>query len=159
MVAATHRGCSDEVVTIAAMLSAPPCYHRPRWASKAADRAHKSFTTGPGDHTSMLATFAQYLSSDSKSEFCKDYFLMERSLKQAQSIHRQLSGIIRNRGLAKEQGAPAENLTQAIRKSFIEGFFMQSAHIDQSGKVYVTVRDNQLVNIHPSSFLQHKPEW
>merc|ERR1712048_268651 len=50
-------------------------------------------------------------------------------------------------------------LATSIRKSLIEGFFMQCALIDGSGKSYYTVRDRQLSDIHPSSFLQHKPEW
>jgi len=36
---------------------------------------------------------------------------------------------------------------------------MQCAHIDQGGKNYITVQNSQLVHVHPSSFLQHKPEW
>merc|ERR1712054_532778 len=50
-------------------------------------------------------------------------------------------------------------LTVQIRKSLIEGFFMQCSHIDQGGKNYLTVQDQQLVKTHPGSFLQHMPEW
>ena len=61
---------------------------------------------------------------------------------------------------------------------FLGGLF-KGAHLDESGKHYMTVRDQQMVAIHPSSclgsrhktgigfartsvqfrFLQHKPEW
>jgi len=45
-----------------------------------------------------------------------------------------------------------------IRKSLAAGFFMQVAHLERSGN-YLTVKDNQLVSLHPSTCLGHKPEW
>lgn len=161
LVAAAERGCLDEVLAIAAMLSVPPPFSRPRWGPKVADRAHKVFAVGPGDHLTLLNVYSQYLEAKGwEAEFCKDNFLHERSLKQAESIVKQLSGIVRNRGLSNIKVTKSEAmLSTNIRKAFIEGFFMQTAHIDQSGKNYVTVRDSQLVQIHPGSFLQHKPEW
>lgn len=160
LIAAAHRGCCDEVVAIIAMLSIPPPFMRPRWAQKAADRAHKAFASGFGDHLSLLGTFSRFNDAASKAEFCKENFLQERSMRQAESISRQLQGIARKRGIRRDQ-APLEGggLTAAVRRSLVEGFFMQCAHIDQGGKSYMTVRDQQLSIVHPSSFLQHKPEW
>lgn len=34
----------------------------------------------------------------------------------------------------------------------------QVAHLERSGH-YITVKDNQLVQLHPSTVLDHKPEW
>ena len=35
---------------------------------------------------------------------------------------------------------------------------MQTAHLDKSGH-YLTIKDNQIVQLHPSTVLDHKPEW
>lgn len=35
---------------------------------------------------------------------------------------------------------------------------MQVAHLDRSGH-YVTVKDNQIVTLHPSVVIDKKPEW
>lgn len=35
---------------------------------------------------------------------------------------------------------------------------MQVAHLEKSGH-YLTVKDNQVVALHPSTNLTHKPEW
>lgn len=35
---------------------------------------------------------------------------------------------------------------------------MQVAHLERTGH-YLTVKDNQVVALHPSTVLQHKPEW
>jgi pre-mRNA-splicing factor ATP-dependent RNA helicase DHX15/PRP43 len=159
LISSAHRGCSDEVLAIIAMLSVPPPFQRPRWALKAADRAHKSFASGYGDHLSNLGTFKKYENAPSKADFCRDNFLSERSLKQAGSIAGQLRGIVRNQKIEADPALQEKQITSAVRKSLIDGFFMQSAYINQNGKDYLTSHDNQLVSIHPGSFLGHKPEW
>ncbi|MAJ20093.1 MAG: hypothetical protein CMH02_00145, partial [Marinovum sp.] len=35
---------------------------------------------------------------------------------------------------------------------------MQVAHLERTGH-YLTVKDNQVVALPPSTVLQHKPEW
>jgi pre-mRNA-splicing factor ATP-dependent RNA helicase DHX15/PRP43 len=35
---------------------------------------------------------------------------------------------------------------------------MQIAHLERSGH-YLTIKDNQVVQLHPSTCLDHKPEW
>lgn len=160
LIASAQYGCCEEMVGVIAMLSVPPPFQRPRWAQKAADRAHQVFASGLGDHLTLLGTYSRYCASGAKSEFCKDHFLQERSMKQAENVSKQLRGIVQKRGLLTQQ-PPLQGggLTVALRKSLIEGFFMQTAHIDLNGKHYYTVRDQQMTTMHPSSFLQHKPEW
>ena len=36
--------------------------------------------------------------------------------------------------------------------------FLQAAHLERTGH-YLTVKDNQVVQLHPSTCLDHKPEW
>ncbi|PQP94944.1 putative pre-mRNA-splicing factor ATP-dependent RNA helicase DEAH2 [Prunus yedoensis var. nudiflora] len=36
---------------------------------------------------------------------------------------------------------------------------MQVAHLESNIGHYSTVKDNQVVHLHPSSCLDHKPEW
>lgn len=158
IIGASKRGCVQEALAIISMLSVPPPFSRPRHAPKAADRAHKQFASGYGDHISVLNAFSSYVDSRSKSDFCHDSFLSDRGMKQAENVHKQLGGICRRRGLDQAE-APAGALNVSIRKAFLEGFFMQCAHLDEGGKNYLTVRDQQMVTIHPGSFLQHKPEW
>lgn len=45
-----------------------------------------------------------------------------------------------------------------IRKALLSGYFMQIAHLQRAGH-YLTFKDDQVVAIHPSSSLDHKPEW
>jgi pre-mRNA-splicing factor ATP-dependent RNA helicase DHX15/PRP43 len=45
-----------------------------------------------------------------------------------------------------------------IRKALVSGFFMQVAHLEKSG-YYLTVKDNQVVQLHASTSLPQKPTW
>ena len=40
----------------------------------------------------------------------------------------------------------------------LEGFFMQSAHVERGGN-YLTMKDEQVVSLHPSTCIPDKPEW
>jgi len=160
MGATAHAGCLQEALSIAAMLSVPPPFQRPRHSQKWADKAHSQFASGLGDHLSLLNTYNHHAAAPSKGDFCRDSFLQERSMKQAGDVCKQLGGVCRRLGLETiSQAQKCDSITVSLRRAFIEGFFMQCAHIEAGGKHYLTVRDNQLAYIHPSSFLTHKPEW
>lgn len=45
-----------------------------------------------------------------------------------------------------------------ICKTITSGFFMQASHLQPTGH-YLTVKDNQVVYVHPSCGLERKPEW
>lgn len=37
-------------------------------------------------------------------------------------------------------------------------FFLKVAHLERTGQ-YLTIKDNQVVQLHPSTCLDHKPDW
>ena len=55
-------------------------------------------------------------------------------------------------------GDSSESLTDNIKRALVSGFFMQSAHFERKGN-YMTIMDNQIVRLHPSTGLTRKPEW
>ena len=46
-----------------------------------------------------------------------------------------------------------------IRKVLVCGFFMQVAHKEGEKGSYLTIKDNQVVALHPSCGLDTQPEW
>lgn len=40
----------------------------------------------------------------------------------------------------------------------VYSFIHQVAHLERTGH-YLTVKDNQVVQLHPSTVLDHRPEW
>jgi len=90
-------------------------------------------------------------------------YLSKRNLVQAGNVRSQLQRIMeRNRiPLHSNFTDPRSEaqLHENIRKALLTGFFMQVAHWDSEKRAYLTVKDVQPVQLHPSCDLDGKPDW
>ncbi|BBM99413.1 pre-mRNA-splicing factor ATP-dependent RNA helicase DHX15/PRP43 [Marchantia polymorpha subsp. ruderalis] len=151
--------CSNEILSITAMLSVPNCFLRPREAQKAADEAKARFAHVDGDHLTLLNVYHAYKQNSEDPTWCYDNFVNIRALKSADNVRGQLVRIMNRHNLkmcSTEFTSPA--YYPNIRKAMLAGYFMQVAHLERTGH-YLTVKDNQMVHLHPSTCLDHKPEW
>lgn len=91
--------------------------------------------------------------------WCYDNFIQSRSLKSADDVRTQLGRIMDRFALKRlSTDFSDKSYYTNIRRALVAGFFMQVAHLERSGH-YLTVKDNQVVQLHPSTCLDHKPEW
>lgn len=92
-------------------------------------------------------------------EWCYENFLNYRSLQSADSVRDQLSRIMRkqNLPLVSTDFSSGDYYTN-LRQCMASGFFMQVAHLQKQGH-YLTVKDHQVVTLHPSTVLDNKPQW
>ncbi|CEL96663.1 unnamed protein product [Vitrella brassicaformis CCMP3155] len=152
--------CSNEILSIAAMLSVPHCFVRPREAMREADEAKGRFSHLDGDHLTLLNVFHAYKQAQGAGKsFCYDNFLNHRSLLSAENVRTQLQRIMERFQLRLVSTNYHDKAYYPnIRKAIVSGFFMQIAHLERSGH-FLTVKDNQVVALHPSTCLDHKPEW
>jgi pre-mRNA-splicing factor ATP-dependent RNA helicase DHX15/PRP43 len=80
-----------------------------------------------------------------------------RSLQSADSIREQLARIMRKLSLPlNSTDFNSSEYYVNLRRCLSSGLFMQVAHLQKQGH-YLTVKDNQVVAIHPSSVLDYKP--
>nr|KYP56154.1 putative pre-mRNA-splicing factor ATP-dependent RNA helicase [Cajanus cajan] len=159
LVVSPEFNCSNEILSISAMLSVPNCFVRPREAQKAADEAKARFGHIDGDHLTLLNVYHAYKQNNEDSSWCYDNFVNHRALKSADNVRQQLVRIMArfNLKLCSTDFNSREYYVN-IRKAMLAGYFMQVAHLERSGH-YLTVKDNQVVHLHPSNCLDHKPEW
>ncbi|KAK4523669.1 hypothetical protein GAYE_PCTG71G1565 [Galdieria yellowstonensis] len=151
--------CSNEILSIVAMLSVPNCFLRPRDAQKKADAAKARFTHSEGDHLTYLNVYYAYKHNNEDPNWCYQNFLNYRSLKSADNVRSQLEGLMNKLNLPLvSTDFQSGDFYVNIRKALVNGFFMQVAHLESSG-YYLTVKDNQVVSLHPSHGLDHKPTW
>lgn len=152
--------CSNEILTITAMLSVPNCFVRPRESAKEADAARARFSHLDGDHLTLLNVYHAYKHhAAAEKSFCWENFLNARSLFTADNVRDQLKRVMDRLGLqCISIDHNDRNYYVNIRKALVAGFFMQVAHVEKSG-VYLTVKDHQVVALHPSTVLDFKPEW
>ncbi|GAA5817209.1 hypothetical protein MFLAVUS_010752 [Mucor flavus] len=151
--------CSNEILSIAALLSVPQIFTRPNNARKAADEAKAQFAHADGDHLTLLNAYHAYKTNNEDQNWCFDNFMNHRSLKSADNVRNQLRRTMEKYDLnLVSTDFEHRSYYTNIRRAIVAGYFMQVAHLERSGH-YLTVKDNQIVQLHPSSCLDHKPEW
>eukprot|EP00929_Paragymnodinium_shiwhaense_P026175 TRINITY_DN15610_c0_g1_i1.p1 TRINITY_DN15610_c0_g1~~TRINITY_DN15610_c0_g1_i1.p1 ORF type:complete len:711 (-),score=220.61 TRINITY_DN15610_c0_g1_i1:157-2289(-) len=155
--------CSNEILSIAAMLSVPMIFVRPKENQKDADDAKQRFSHLDGDHLTLLNAFHAYkqhtIDGVDPGTFCYDNYVNARSMKSAESVRMQLKRIMERLGLQMlSTDFHDKDYYPNIRKCLVSGFFMQVAHLEKSNH-YMTIKDNQVVALHPSTCLTHRPEW
>lgn len=92
-------------------------------------------------------------------QWCYENFINYRSLKSADNVRQQLARIMDRFNLKRTStDFTSKDYYLNIRKALVEGFFMQVAHLERTGH-YLTIKDNQIVQLHPSTCLDHKPDW
>jgi len=155
--------CSNEMLSIAAMLSVPMIFVRPKDVAKEADDCKAKFAHLDGDHLTLLNVFHAYKQYTSEGQepgsFCYDNYVNARSMKSAENVREQLKRTMERLELQMiSSDFHDKEYYPNIRKCLVAGFFMQVAHLEKSGH-YLTVKDNQVVALHPSTCITHKPEW
>ncbi|CAG0895443.1 unnamed protein product [Cyprideis torosa] len=159
LITSTQLNCSNEILSITAMLSVPQVFVRPNEAKKASDEAKLRFAHIDGDHLTMLNVYHAFKQHNDDPQWCYENFLNYRSLKSADNVRQQLSRIMDRFKLPRTStDFTSRDYYVNIRKCLVAGFFMQVAHHERTGH-YVTVKDNQVVQLHPSTCLDHKPDW
>ena len=165
--------CSAEMLTIVSLLSVPQVFMRPKEAAKAADEAKAKFAHADGDHLTLLNVYHAYKQvkaagggeAEAKA-WAWDNFVDERSLKSADSVRAQLERLMVKQKLAVTAGDfLSRDYYKNIRRALTAGYFMTCAHLQRmgggkgGGGKYLTVKDRQSVDVHPSSVLDYEPEW
>jgi len=159
VIASTDHSCSNEALSIVAMLSVQQVFMRPNDGKKAADESKMKFAHIDGDHLTLLNVYHAFKQNHEDQQWCYDNFLNLRSLKQADNVRQQLARIMDRFNLKRTSTEfNSREYYINIRRSLVTGFFMQIAHLERTGH-YLTVKDNQVVQLHPSTCLDHKPEW
>jgi len=151
--------CSNEMLSIVALLSVPNVFMRPKEAAKAADEAKAQFAHVDGDHLSLLNAYHAFKQSGEGKDWCYENFINYRSMQSAESVREQLARIMRKLALPLvSTDFTSSDYYTNLRRCLCAGLFMQVAHLQKQGH-YLTVKDHQVVSIHPSSVVDSKPPW
>jgi pre-mRNA-splicing factor ATP-dependent RNA helicase DHX15/PRP43 len=156
--------CSNEILSITALLSVPQVFVRPHSQRKRADEMKNLFAHPDGDHLTLLNVYHAFKGADAQSnpkQWCHDHFLSLRSLQSADNVRLQLLRIM-EREEVELVSTPFEDKKyyENIRRALVAGFFMQVAKKDTTGKsMYTTIKDHQHVLLHPSTVLGYDAEW
>ncbi|XP_034563653.1 DEAD/H (Asp-Glu-Ala-Asp/His) box polypeptide 32a [Notolabrus celidotus] len=172
LLASCEFDCVSEMLTIAAMLSAPSCFLKPSAGmSHEAVQCQRKFQHPEGDHFTLVNIYNAFKQSQreqyfSAKKWCQDYFLDHSALKTAEAIRSELTDTLNRIELPiSEPSFGTKTNTHNIKRALLAGFFMQIARdVDGSGNYFI-VTHKHMATVHPLSCYgaqSHKlglPEW
>ncbi|KAL6826475.1 P-loop containing nucleoside triphosphate hydrolase protein [Trichoderma camerunense] len=156
LIAAVDHKCSDEMLSIVAMLNLPNVFYRPKEKQSQADQKKSKFHDPHGDHLTLLNVYNAWKHSGYSSPWCFENFIQARSMRRAKDVRDQLMKIMER---YKHPVVSCGRDTQKVRQALCTGFFRNAARKDpQEG--YKTLTEGTPVYLHPSSALFGKQaEW
>ncbi|RCH99567.1 DEAH-box ATP-dependent RNA helicase prp22 [Rhizopus azygosporus] len=156
LIQSVDLGCSEEILTIVAMLTAQNVFYRPKEKQAQADQKKAKFHQPEGDHLTLLTVYNGWKNSKFSTPWCYENYIQQRSMKRAQDVRKQLLGIMDR--YRHDIVSCGRNYTK-VCKALVSGYFRNAAKKDpQEG--YKTLLEGTPVYIHPSSALFNKgPEW
>jgi len=153
LITSIETGCSEEIMSIVAMLSIQNVFYRPKEKQQQADQKKAKFHDPHGDHLTLLNVYNGWKNSRFSDPWCFENFIQKRSMTRARDIRKQLVDIM---GRYRHQVVSCGRNTEKVRKALCTGFFRNSARKDpQEG--YKTMVEGTPVYMHPSSALFGKP--
>ena len=156
LIASVDLHCSEEALTIVAMLSVQNIWYRPKEKQSQADSKRNRFVQAEGDHVTLLAVYQAWERNKFSNPWCFENFIQARSMRKAQDVRKQLLTIMDRYNF--DVVSAGRNFVN-VRKAIVSGYFFHVAKRDpQEG--YKTMDEGQIVYIHPSSAVYNRnPEW
>ncbi|CAA9964859.1 hypothetical protein CFE70_008101 [Pyrenophora teres f. teres 0-1] len=146
--------CSDEILTIVAMISATQnVFHRPRDKQQQADQKKQKFNDPSGDHITLLNVYNGWKQGGFSTPWCHENFIMPKNMQRVRDVRNQLLQIMARH---KHQVVSCGRNTIKVRQALCSGFFRNSARKDPA-EGYKTLVEGTPVYLHPSSSLFGKP--
>lgn len=161
IVASERYGCSEEMLTVASMLSAGNAvFYRPKDRALVADAARQRFNAGgnAGDHVALLNVYTEWEQSGHSTQWCLDHFVQSRTMRRARDVREQLEALLER--VEIERRSCAGDL-DAVRKAITAGFFRNTAQRRGDG-FYRTLKSWRTVFVQPSSGMARvdpPPRW
>ena len=154
LITSVDMGCSEEMLSIVAMLSIPNVFYRPKDKQAQADAKRAKFFQPEGDHLTLLTVYNAWVSSRFSMPWCMDNFIQGRALRRAQDVRKQLVGIMDR--YHHDILSCGSNYSR-VRRAICSGYFRNAAKRDPQEGYRTLAEGGGNVYLHPSSSLFHRP--
>ena len=94
VIASVDLGCSEEILSVVAMLSVQSVFYRPKDKQGQADSKKAKFHQPEGDHLTLLTVYNGWKAANFSNPWCYENFIQARSMRRAQDVRKQLLGIM-----------------------------------------------------------------
>uniref|UniRef100_A0A4W4GCN2 Helicase-associated domain-containing protein n=1 Tax=Electrophorus electricus TaxID=8005 RepID=A0A4W4GCN2_ELEEL len=160
LIAACEFDCVSELLTIAAMLTASPCFATPPPNKEETAATHRRLFMHPeGDHLTLINVYNAYLQNNEDEAWCITNFLNASALQLAVVIRAELLEVMQRIELPVSPPAfGCQDNILNIKRALISGFFLKVAHdVDGLGN-YLLLTHRHVAHMHPfSTYMCRQP--
>jgi pre-mRNA-splicing factor ATP-dependent RNA helicase DHX38/PRP16 len=149
IITAVDYGCSEEMLTIVAMLSVPSVFYRPKERQEESDAAREKFFVPESDHLTLLHVYTQWKVNNYSDGWCVRHFLHPKALRRGKEIRDQIKDIMEKQKMSLVSCGTDWDV---IRKCICSGYYHQAAKVKGIGE-YINLRTSVTIQLHPTSAL------
>nr|XP_056711556.1 ATP-dependent RNA helicase DQX1 [Euleptes europaea] len=152
LLASCEFDCVQEMLTLAAMLTAWPCFVTPPARRGEAVAARQRALLHPaGDHFTLINIFNAFLQQSEPESWCRKHSVSEAALQLARAVRAELREVMERIELPISPPAfGADGNVLRIKQALLSGFFLKVARdIDGSGN-YLLLTSKHVAQLPPS---------
>uniref|UniRef100_A0A8C6IKL0 ATP-dependent RNA helicase homolog DQX1 n=1 Tax=Mus spicilegus TaxID=10103 RepID=A0A8C6IKL0_MUSSI len=149
LLASCEFNCVDEMLTLAAMLTAAPGFTRPPLsAGEAALR--RALEHADGDHSSLIQVYEAFVQSGADEAWCQARGLNWESLCQARKLRAELVELMQRIELPLSQPAfGSEQNRRDLQKALLSGYFLKVARDTDGTGNYLLLTHKHVAQLSP----------
>uniref|UniRef100_A0A914YZZ2 RNA helicase n=1 Tax=Panagrolaimus superbus TaxID=310955 RepID=A0A914YZZ2_9BILA len=154
-------GCSEEILTILAMMQIQEVFNLPRNAKHEAELTKREFSVAEGDHLTMLNVYTAFCANGKTSKWCNQFHVNYKGLLRAQNIRDQLIAYLKKYKIKLISCKGLIGETEKIRRCLLSGFFTNVARYGHDG-CYHTIYETSKFNVYKGSSIMYRsemPKW
>jgi len=149
LIKAEETKCSNEMLTVVAMLSVPSIWFRPKDREEESDAARENCFVPESDHLTLLNVYQQWKNNGYRNDWCNKHFIQGKGLKKGREVRAQLMDIMKQQ---KIELISCGQDWDVCRRSIAAAYFYQAARLKGVGE-YINARNGMPCHLHPSSAL------
>ncbi|WFD38003.1 RNA helicase [Malassezia japonica] len=154
LITSVDMGCSEELLSIVAMLSIQNVFYRPKDKQAQADQKRAKFFQPEGDHLTLLTVYNGWAANHFSMPWCIDNFVQGRALRRAQDVRKQLVGIMDR---YHHDILTCGKDYNSVRRAICSGYFRNAAKKDPNEGYKALAESGGNIYLHPSSSLFSRP--
>ncbi|CAN3367777.1 pre-mRNA-splicing factor ATP-dependent RNA helicase Prp16p [Diutina catenulata] len=148
--------CSDQMITIVAMLSlgTSQVFLRPKERAAEADSIREKFVIPESDHLTLLNVYNQWANQRQREKWCSKNFINSKSLARAHEVRRQIQQIMDKMHFDVLKGSEDD-----VRRCLCASFFFSAAKVERvnpnsGSSEFSSLRHSYMkLFLHPTSVL------
>ncbi|XP_036189918.1 ATP-dependent RNA helicase DQX1 isoform X1 [Myotis myotis] len=149
LLASCEFECVDEMLTLAAMLTAAPGFTRPPLCAEEA-ALRRALEHADGDHSSLIQVYEAFLQSGADKAWCQARGLSWAALCQAQKLRGELLELMQRIELPLSQPAfGSEKNRRDLQKALVSGYFLKVAQDTDGTGNYLLLTHKHVAQLSP----------